>query len=132
MNNDSKPAFSTVDEYLDLLPEASRARLQLMRETIRAAAPEAEECISYQMPAVKFHGMLVYYAAFKKHYSLFPMTGVLKDFADRLTPYVVGKGTIQFKYDEPFPAGLITEIVQYRLHANMEKYLAKAAGKKKA
>jgi uncharacterized protein YdhG (YjbR/CyaY superfamily) len=113
-------APDSVEAYLAALPEASRAALELIRRTVKAAAPEATEAISYGMPAFKDHGrMLVYYAAFKYHYSLFPASkGALEAFREELRPYEVGKGTIRFRMDQPVPAALVTKIVKARLEEN--------------
>lgn len=113
-------APTTVEEYLAGLPEASRIALQRLRETIRAAAPEAIETISYQMPAFKDHGrMLVSYAAFQDHCSLFPASkGVIATYRDELEPYISGKGTLRFRPDNPIPAHLVQRIVTARLEEN--------------
>lgn len=129
MGTKSKTSFKTPDEYIDQLPEKARNLLEQLRQIIKKAAPEAEEVISYQMPAFKYHGMLVYYAAFKNHYSLFPMTKALEKFKAKLAGYETTKGTIHFSYDQPVSVKLITEIVQYRVKENLLKYLAKEAAK---
>jgi uncharacterized protein YdhG (YjbR/CyaY superfamily) len=116
-------APATVEEYLAALPEASRAVLEELRETIRAAAPDATEAISYGMPAFRDHGrVLVYYAAFKGHYSLFPASGtVLGELRDELRPYFASKGTLRFRYGEAVPAALVTRIVELRLAENADR-----------
>ena len=129
MGTKSKTSYKTPDEYIEQLPEKARIQLEQLRQIIKKAAPEAEEVISYQMPAFKYHGMLVYYAAFKNHYSLFPMTKALEKFKVKLAGYETTKGTIHFSYDKPVPVKLITEIVQYRVKENLLKYLAKEAAK---
>jgi uncharacterized protein YdhG (YjbR/CyaY superfamily) len=113
-------APTTVEEYLSGLPEGSRAALETLRMAIKAAAPEATETISYQMPAFKDHGrILVYYAAFKDHYSLFPAsTTVIEAFGNELKPYFTGKGTLRFDLDQPLPVGLVKRIVKARLDEN--------------
>src|SRR5213080_3109566 len=102
-------AATSVDGYLRALPEAQRAALEKLRKTIRAAAPEATETISYQMPAFKDHGrFLVSYAAFKDHCSLFPASkAVMEALGEELKPYFTGKGTIRFHADKPLPAALV-------------------------
>jgi len=112
-----------VDGYFDALPEASRVVLEHLRQTIKAAAPEATEAISYQMPAFKDHGRsLVAYAAFKDHYSLFPMSmKVIEDHAEELKPYRTGKGTIRFEMDKPLPSALVKKIVKARLKENADR-----------
>jgi uncharacterized protein YdhG (YjbR/CyaY superfamily) len=111
---------TTVDDYMAALPAGSRAALQKLRTTIKNVAPEATETLSYHMPAFKDRGrILVYYAAFKDHYSLFPASGaVIEALADELKPYFSGKGTIRFDADEPLPVALVKKIVKARLEEN--------------
>ncbi len=113
-------APTSVEDYLASLPEGSRAALEKLRQTIKAAAPEATETISYQMPAFKDHGrILVYYAAFKDHYSLFPAsTKVIEAHSEELKPYFTGKGTIRFRADKPFPVALVKKLVKARIEEN--------------
>src|SRR5216117_1995498 len=98
-------APSSVEDYLAALPEAQRAALEKLRKTIRAAAPEATEAISYQMPAFKMHGrFLVSYAAFKDHCSLFPASyAVMETLGEELKPYFSGRGTLRFTPEKPIP-----------------------------
>ena len=112
---------SSVEEYLAALPEERRAAMERLRQAIRAAAPEATELISYNMPAFKSHGgqFLVSYAAFKHHYSLFPASeAVIEAAGEELTPYLSGKGTIRFPADDPIPVALVERIVKTRLEEN--------------
>jgi len=108
---------ASVDEYLAAIPEAPRAALEKLRATIKAAAPEATETISYQMPAFKLDGrFLVSYAAFKNHCSLFPASEkVLEAHGEALKPYFAGKGTIRFTVEQPIPAALVRKIVKTRV-----------------
>jgi uncharacterized protein YdhG (YjbR/CyaY superfamily) len=131
METKSKASFKTPDEYIGQQPENARNLLRQLRQIIKDAAPQAEEVISYRMPAFKYHGMLVYYAAFKNHYSLFPMTKALEKFKTKLAGYETTKGTIHFSYDRPVPVKLVTEIVQYRIKENLEKQNAREIAKKK-
>jgi len=110
-------APSSVEGYLAALPEGPRAALEDLRQTIRAAAPEATEHISYQMPAFKDHGrFLVSYAAFKDHCSLFPASDAVREaLGEALEPYFTGKGTIRFTVDEPLPTALVERIIEARL-----------------
>ena len=117
----SKTRFKTVEQYFSTLPESSRTRLEQLRVTIKKVAPEAEEVISYNMPAFKWNGMLVWYAAFNNHISLFPRTSVLEALKKELADYNVSKGTLQFPLDKPLPIGLITRIVKFRMKENSEK-----------
>src|SRR3989304_2625508 len=115
-------APTTVEDYMAALPEESRAALERLREMIKAAAPEATETISYQMPAFKDHGRsLVAYAAFKDHCSLFPMSkAVIEARREELKPYLTGKGTLRFQADKPLPApaALVRKLVKARLAEN--------------
>jgi uncharacterized protein YdhG (YjbR/CyaY superfamily) len=110
-------APTSVEDYLTALPEESRTALEKLRKTIRAAAPEATETISYQMPTFKDHGrFLVSYAAFKDHCSLFPASkAVMEALGEELKPYFTGKGTLRFHADKPIPAALVKKIVKTRL-----------------
>ncbi len=121
METKQKIKFSTVDEYLAAQPEQVRTVLKKLRQIIKKAAPGAEEVISYRIPAFKFHGMLVWYAGFKDHYSLFPFAATLHVFKDKLKPYELSKGTIRFPLNKPVPVKLVTEIVKYRVKENLDK-----------
>ncbi len=121
--------FKTVDEYLSALPANTKAILKEVRKTIRQAAPQAEELISYNMPAFRLNGMLVYYAAWKDHVGFYPVSSAIKAFQKELSDYKTSKGAIQFPIDRPIPFGLITKIVKFRVKENLEK--AKARLKKK-
>jgi uncharacterized protein YdhG (YjbR/CyaY superfamily) len=120
---------TSVDDYMAALPDDRRTAMEVLREAIRAAAPEAVEVISYNMPAFKSHGgqFLVSYDAFKRHYSLFPASeGVVEALGAELTPYLAGKGTIRFPADQPIPAALVARIVEIRLTENAEAARRKA------
>lgn len=106
-----------VDDYLAALPEEQRAALETLREMIKAAAPGATQAISYGMPAFKDHGrVLVYYAAFRDHCSLFPASmKVIEDHREALASYYTSKGTIRFHPDKPLPVALVQSIVRARL-----------------
>lgn len=125
MNQDVKD----IDEYISMQTENVRRSLEKMRQAIRKAAPNAEEVISYQMPAFKYHGALVYFAAYKKHIGFYPMPSGIEAFKDELSIYKGAKGTVQFPHSSPIPLGLITKIVKFRLKENLEK--AKQKGKNK-
>ena len=111
---------TSVEDYLAALPAEQRAALEKLRKTIRSAAPEATETISYQMPTFKDRGrVLVHYAAFKDHCSLFPASiGVMEALGEELKPYFSGKGTLRFTADKPLPAALVKKIVKARLEEN--------------
>ncbi len=115
---------TTVEDYLAALPDERRTAVEELRRTINAAAPGATETIAYSMPALRSHGgqFLVSYAAYKKHYSLFPASeAVVEALGAELTPYLAGKGTIQFPADRPIPSDLITRIVKIRVGENAER-----------
>lgn len=117
------PAPMTIDEYLDAQPPHQRACLEEVRALVRAAAPEATEGISYGMPAFKDHGrILVYFAAFTNHWSLFPGSkAVIEAHAAELGDRVTGPGTLRFSLEEPVPADLVSSIVRERLRENAAK-----------
>jgi uncharacterized protein YdhG (YjbR/CyaY superfamily) len=111
-------AAKNVDEYLAAVPKEARAALEKLRWTIKAAAPMATETISYQMPMYKHHGMLVGFAAFKNHCSLFPGSGVMDAYKKELKDYETSKGTIRFTIDKPLPATLVKKLVRDRIKQN--------------
>ena len=108
--------YASVDDYMASLPDDRRAAMEQLRSTIRAAAPDAAEAISYNMPAFRLQGrFLVSYEAFKHHYSLFPWSdAMVAELGEELKPYAVRKGTIRFRADEPIPFELVTRIVEIR------------------
>ena len=116
-----KGKFSTVDEYIALHPSPIRTGLALLRKTIKKAAPGAEEMISYQMPAYKLNGMLVFFSAAKTHYGFYPGTGPVIAFKEKIKAFETSKGTIRFPFDKPIPVKLITEIVKWRVKENLKK-----------
>jgi uncharacterized protein YdhG (YjbR/CyaY superfamily) len=113
-------ARNVVDEYLAAIPEPARSTLTKLRATIRSAVPpDATEAISYGMPAFKYKGALVGFAAFTNHCSLFPMSAALIDaLKDELKGYQTSKGTIRFALDKPLPAALVKKIVKARIAQN--------------
>lgn len=111
----------TVDAYVATLPEERRAGIEAIRTAVNAAAPQATETIAYAMPALRSHGgqFLVSYAAYKRHYSLFPASErVIEGLGEALTPYLSGRGTIRFPADQPIPTDLIAGIVEIRFAEN--------------
>jgi uncharacterized protein YdhG (YjbR/CyaY superfamily) len=113
----TKKAPSDTDAYLATLSPDKRAALQKLRRTIKAAAPEAEECISYRMPAFRQNGLLVAYAGFANHCSLFPC-GSVKAFSKELARYETSKGTIRFDAKKPLPVSLVRKLVKARVAEN--------------
>ena len=108
--------------YLSLQPENVQTKLKKLRQVIKAAAPGAEEVISYGMPAFRLNGMLVYFAGFKNHYSIFPGNSLLiATMAEELKGYKTSKGTIQFQLDKPVPVALIKKIIKARVMENLSR-----------
>jgi uncharacterized protein YdhG (YjbR/CyaY superfamily) len=109
-------APKNVDEYLAGVPEPALTTLNKIRAAIRSAVPpEATETISYQIPAFKYKGVLVWYAAFSDHCSLFPTAAVIEAFKKELKGFATSKGTIQFPTDKPLPAALVKKLVKARV-----------------
>jgi uncharacterized protein YdhG (YjbR/CyaY superfamily) len=109
---------TSVDGYLATLPNDRRVAVEVLRRTIRAAAPEATETIAYEMPAFRSHGgqFLVSYAAYKNHYSLFPASGaVIEALGEAIEPYLAGRGTIRFPVGKAIPVALVRQVVRVRL-----------------
>ena len=124
--------FKTVDEYLAAQDPASRKILGELRAIIKSAAPKAEEVISYNMPAFKQHGVLVYYAANKNHTGFYPTGGPIKVFTKELETYTTSKGAIQFPHDRPIPVSLVKKIVKLRIKEDKEREALKTTRKKSA
>jgi uncharacterized protein YdhG (YjbR/CyaY superfamily) len=115
-------APKTVDQYLARVPESSRSTLNKMRATIRSAVPkDAVEIISYGIPAFKQERILVWYASFSNHCSLFPTSAIIEQFKNDLKPFSKSKGTIQFPTDKPLPTALIKKIVKARVAQSASK-----------
>jgi len=123
-------SIKTVDDYLNTLPEDVRFVLDKLRRTIKSMAPEAEEVISYGMPGYKYHGMLVYFAAFKNHCSFFPGSSQIIKMYDELKEYNTSKGTIQFTIDKPLPVSLVKKIVKARMRQNEARLATKQIKKR--
>ena len=117
----TRRSYSTIDEYLDGLDDDQRRALEALRRTIRAAAPRAEECISYGMPAFRLDGMLVAFGATATHCAFFPMSGTtVEQFQSELTGFRTSKGTIRFQPGTPIPAALVRRMVKARIAENRE------------
>jgi uncharacterized protein YdhG (YjbR/CyaY superfamily) len=119
-----------IDSYILQFPADVQAVLKKVRETIRKAAPQAEEVISYKMPAFKQHGILVYLAAWKTHIGLYPPISGDEDLEKAVARYAGPKGNLQFPLDKPIPFKLIERIVKLRVKQNTEKAAAKRRGPK--
>lgn len=123
-----------VDEYIAAQPEAAQSQLSLVREILHKALPEAEEVIAYRIPAYKLHGaMVLYFAGWKQHYSLYPVSEPLAaGFGEELAPYRHSKGTLRFPLSEPVPRRLIEKIAQFRAKEAADRTEAKRAGQKQS
>ena len=120
------PRAETVDGYLATLPEDARAALEKLRKTIKAAAPNATEVISYQIPTFKHQGMLVAFAAFEGHCGFYIISEkVLQNHAAELKEYELNKASIRFPASKPLPAALVTKLVKARVAENEARQLGK-------
>ncbi len=123
--------FKTIDEYQSVFPPKVKKLLKDLRRAIKQAAPEAEELISYNMPAFKYHGILVYYAAHTEHIGFYPGSlVVIKFFKDDLVKYKTSKGTVQFPFEKAIPVTLVKKLVLYKAKQNLERAKAKLKKKK--
>lgn len=126
----NQTAPKSMDDYIAGFPNDVQEILEKIRMTIRKAAPDAEETISYQMPTFTLKGKyLVYFAAHKKHIGLYPAPRGIEEFKEELSVYEGGKGTVRFPLDKPIPFDLISKIVKFRVKEILER--AEAKGKQK-
>jgi uncharacterized protein YdhG (YjbR/CyaY superfamily) len=123
-------APNSIDGYIAAFPMETQEILQQIRETIKKAAPQAEETISYAIPTFTFKGNLVHFAAFKNHIGLYPTPQGIEAFKKELSVYKQGKGSIRFPLDKPMPLELISKIVKFRVTRNLRKAEEKKKGKK--
>jgi uncharacterized protein YdhG (YjbR/CyaY superfamily) len=127
----NKAGFESVDEYIETFPKDVQKILEEVRRTIKAAAPDAREKISYQIAAFELNGKnLIHFAGWKNHISMYPIPSGRDAFNKEVSKYAAGKGTLQFPLDKPLPLKLITKIVRLRIEDNLEKAEVKS-GKKK-
>jgi uncharacterized protein YdhG (YjbR/CyaY superfamily) len=127
----SSRQFKTIDEYIAMFPEDVRTILNELRQTIRDAAPEAQETINYQIPTFTLNGNLVHFAAFPNHIGFYPTPSGMEAFKKELSGYKGAKGSVQFPINEPLPLPLIRRIVEYRVKENLErKQKKKSSGRK--
>lgn len=119
MNSNTTP--NPIDAYIANFPNDVREILQKIRATIKEAAPEAEETISYQMPTFRLKGNLVHFAAYKNHIGFYPTPSGIEEYKDELSVYKGAKGSVQFPLDKPIPYDLISKIVKFRVAENLEK-----------
>lgn len=109
---------SNFEQYILNYPEEIGERLQKIRSLVKKIAPDADEKISYGMPAFTLHGMLIYYAAHTRHIGLYPFTSAIEAFRDELKDYKTAKGSIQFPNNKPLPLKLISQIIEFRVAEN--------------
>jgi len=123
-------AIKEIDNYIIQQPENVRGIIAELRQTIKKAVPEAEELISYKMPAFRFHGMLVWYAPFKNHYSIFVRPHILKNFKNELKAFETSKSNsaIKIPLDKPVPVDLLTRIIKLAAKLNLENEELKSKG----
>ncbi len=113
--------FNDADSYIALFAESTQKKLQQLRNTIKKAAPGAEEVISYNMPAYKLNSILVYFAGYENHIGFYPTSLPLQVFKEELTAYKTSKGAIQFPLDKALPSDLIKRIVQFRIKQTQQQ-----------
>lgn len=126
----SRPEPTNIDEYIAAAPMRVQTVLKNIRQTINNAAPEAEEIVSYRMPAFRHNGILVYFAAFKNHIGLFPPVSGDAKIEKAIAPYAGEKGNLRLPLDQPIPYELIERIVKLRLKQNVAKAAAKSKKRK--
>ncbi len=118
---DQRIKFTNIDEYILSLPEETQIILEQLRETIRKAAPQAEEAINYGIPTYKLNGNLVHFAAYKNHIGFYPTSSGIEAFRTELSGYDTSKGTVRFPISKPLPFKLISNIVKFRVLVNLKK-----------
>jgi uncharacterized protein YdhG (YjbR/CyaY superfamily) len=117
-----KATFNSIDEYIETFPEDIQKILKELRETIKAAAPEASETISYGIPTFTLNGKyLIYFAGWKNHISIYPIPTGSEAFNKQISKYVEGKGTLKFPTDKPLPLKLITKMVKLKVAENLKR-----------
>ncbi len=126
----NKRGFSSIDEYIATFPEDRQALLEAVRATIKAAAPDAVEIISYGMPAFAQNGNLAYFSGLKDHIGFYPTPSGIEAFQEELSKYRTTKGAVNFPVDKPLPLELIGKVVRFRVAENLDKAAAKARKKK--
>jgi uncharacterized protein YdhG (YjbR/CyaY superfamily) len=116
---------NNIDEYISGFPEEIQEIMEQLRVTIKKVAPQANEVISYGMPAFKLNGILVWFAAHTKHLGFYPKVSGIEVFREELSSYKCSKGAIRFPFDKPLPQELITKIVEFRVAENLQKVKTK-------
>lgn len=126
----NKNGFNSIDEYIATFPEEIQKILEELRATIKSAAPDAEEKISYQMPTFALKGNLVHFAAYKNHIGFYPAPRGIEEFKQELSIYEGAKGTVRFPIDKPLPLELISRIVKFRVAENLKNAETKSNKKR--
>jgi uncharacterized protein YdhG (YjbR/CyaY superfamily) len=119
------PVCKDIDDYIRRCPKEVQALLREMRQAVHSAAPQAQETISYQMPAFRLNGILVYFAASRHHIGFYPTPSAITAFKPELAPYKSSRGAVQFPLEKPLPLGLVRKMVRYRVKEDR----ARAAGR---
>ena len=130
---DANHKFQSIDEYISVFPDNIKRKLELIRELVKKTAVDAQEVISYNMPAFKFHGILLYFAAHKEHIGFYPGSAIVNEFfKEALIGYETSKGTIRFPIKDEIPQSLIIGIVKYKMEENLKKLQLKKEVRKKS
>ena len=116
----AKTDFKSIDEYIATFPKNVQKILETVRRTINEAVPESEEVISYQIPAFKYHGFILYFGGYTNHFSISSPPPTFEIFKKELEPYKVSKSAVQFPYNKPIPLKLISDIARYRAQENLK------------
>lgn len=117
--------MNDIDKYIAGFPGDVQLKLQQIRQAIKKAAPEAEEIISYKMPAYRLNGMLVYFAGYKNHIGFYPTSTGIENFKEEFSDYKWSKGAVQFPLNKKLPLMLISKIVKFKVRINLEKINSK-------
>jgi uncharacterized protein YdhG (YjbR/CyaY superfamily) len=130
MKSTEQTTFKNIDEYITHCPAEVQESLENLRMTIRAAAPQAKEAISYQMPTFKQYGNLVHFAVHKNHIGFYPAPSGIEQYKNELAPYKFSRGAVQFPLDKPIPFDLVSKIVAFRVAENFARAEEKTKQKK--
>jgi len=122
---------SDIDTYINSFPSEVRSILEQVRQTIKLAAPDAEETINYAMPTFVLHGNLVHFAGYKHHIGFYPAPSGISAFQNEISAYKWAKGSVQFPLNQPIPLDLIERIVKFRVKENLDRAVKKKSGKAK-
>lgn len=121
MSAASNNVAENVDDYIADFPDEVKNRLLQIRNLIKSTVPEVEEYISYAMPAYNYHGVLIYFSAFKNHIGLYAVPNLHPDFLEKFKPYKTGRGSVQFPHNKALPIDFIKEILEFRISENLKK-----------